>query len=254
MYGSQIKHCHLIKQILFYFFVSQDALQERYNKEGKFPGPTIISRRRPWTLLNFLFWATLLLSPLINFACGVVVSGSPLLIIGFILFLIIGSINLLFRIKVNEAQYLYCSHSSSYFLSSQPPLLSAVSSGSQRWRKQAPVMETKRPRNKTKLYDPPTPPPVFGCFCTATLQCLIPTLPLHSPRTVSSVGRPGRRPTCENIIDTRVKNPKSMRGKSCRLLVFYRLWRGRHSTVVCESFVIHPAPFQVLLNSSSTQD
>lgn len=101
MYGSQIKHCHLIKQIIFYFFVSQDALQERYNKEGKFPGPTIIPRRRPWTLLNSLFWATLLLSPLINFACGVVVSGSPLLIIGFILFLIIGGVNSLFRIKVN---------------------------------------------------------------------------------------------------------------------------------------------------------
>lgn len=69
---------------------SQDALQELYNKEGKFPGPTVIPSRRPWTLLNFLFWATLLLSPLINFACGVAISGSPLLIIGFIIFLIIG--------------------------------------------------------------------------------------------------------------------------------------------------------------------
>lgn len=75
---------------------SQDALQEIYNKEGKFPGPTIIPPRRLWTLLNFLFWATLLLSPLINFACGVVVSGSPLLIIGFILFLIVGRSNLTF--------------------------------------------------------------------------------------------------------------------------------------------------------------
>lgn len=69
---------------------AQDALQETYNKEGRFPGPTILPHRRPWTLLNFLFWATLLLSPLINFACGVAVSGSPLLIIGFIIFLIIG--------------------------------------------------------------------------------------------------------------------------------------------------------------------
>lgn len=69
---------------------AQDALQETYNKEGRFPGPTIRPHRRPWTLLNFLFWATLLLSPLIKFACGVAVSGSPLLIIGFIIFLIIG--------------------------------------------------------------------------------------------------------------------------------------------------------------------
>ncbi|XP_014892547.1 1-acyl-sn-glycerol-3-phosphate acyltransferase gamma isoform X2 [Poecilia latipinna] len=62
-------------------YQEKDALQEQYNKEGKFPGPTIIPPRRPWTLINFLFWATILLSPLIKFACGVVVSGSPLLII-----------------------------------------------------------------------------------------------------------------------------------------------------------------------------
>lgn len=68
----------------------QDALQEMYNKEGKFPGPVVIPRRRPWTLLNFLFWAGLLLSPLIKFAYGVAISGSPLLIIAFIIFLLIG--------------------------------------------------------------------------------------------------------------------------------------------------------------------
>lgn len=68
----------------------QDALQETYNKEGKFPGPKVIPRRRPWTLLNFLFWASVLLSPLIKFAYGVAISGSPLLIIGFIIFLVIG--------------------------------------------------------------------------------------------------------------------------------------------------------------------
>uniref|UniRef100_A0A3Q3G6E7 1-acylglycerol-3-phosphate O-acyltransferase 3 n=1 Tax=Kryptolebias marmoratus TaxID=37003 RepID=A0A3Q3G6E7_KRYMA len=85
-------------------YTHSDALQEQYNKEGKFPGPTIIPPRRPWTLLNFLFWATLLLSPLINFACGVVVSGSPLLIIGFILFLIIASIAIRRLIGVTEVK------------------------------------------------------------------------------------------------------------------------------------------------------
>lgn len=72
------------------FLSHQDALQESYNKEGRFPGPIVIPRRRPWTLLNFLFWASLLLSPLIKFAYGVAISGSPLLIIGFIIFLLIG--------------------------------------------------------------------------------------------------------------------------------------------------------------------
>uniref|UniRef100_A0A8D0AS07 1-acylglycerol-3-phosphate O-acyltransferase 3 n=1 Tax=Sander lucioperca TaxID=283035 RepID=A0A8D0AS07_SANLU len=85
-------------------YQEKDALQEFYKKEGKFPGPTIIPPRRPWTLLNFLFWATLLLSPLINFACGVVVSGSPLLIIGFIIFLIIASIAIRRLIGVTEVK------------------------------------------------------------------------------------------------------------------------------------------------------
>ncbi len=68
----------------------KDALQGHYEKEGSFPGSTIKPKRRVWTLLNFLFWATLLLSPLINFAWDVFVSGSPLLIIGFMIFLIVG--------------------------------------------------------------------------------------------------------------------------------------------------------------------
>lgn len=77
--------------LFWVFFLShQDALQETYNREGKFPGPIVIPRRRLWTLLNFLFWASLLLSPLIKFAYGVAISGSPLLIIGFIIFLLIG--------------------------------------------------------------------------------------------------------------------------------------------------------------------
>ncbi|XP_014028872.1 1-acyl-sn-glycerol-3-phosphate acyltransferase gamma [Salmo salar] len=83
-------------------YQEKDALQEHYHKEGTFPGPTITPPRRLWTLLNFLFWATLLLSPLINFACGVVVSGSPLLILGFSLFLIIASIAIRRLIGVTE--------------------------------------------------------------------------------------------------------------------------------------------------------
>ncbi|KAG9333401.1 hypothetical protein JZ751_012713 [Albula glossodonta] len=82
----------------------QDALQEHYEKEGGFPGPTIIPPRRPWTLLNFLFWATLLLSPLINFAWGIIISGSPLLIIGFILFIIIASVAVRRLIGVTEVK------------------------------------------------------------------------------------------------------------------------------------------------------
>lgn len=83
-----------------------------YNQEGKFPGPIVIPRRRPWTLLNFLFWASLLLSPLIKFAYGVAISGSPLLIIGFIIFLVIGRRPVHHHFNADALTY----HSSVYFL------------------------------------------------------------------------------------------------------------------------------------------
>lgn len=63
---------------------SQDALQEDYNQKGVFPGQQFKPARRPWTLLNFLFWATVLLSPLFSFVLGVFASGSPLLILTFL--------------------------------------------------------------------------------------------------------------------------------------------------------------------------
>lgn len=66
------------------FSLFQDALQEMYNKEGVFPGQQFKPPRRPWTLLNFLFWATVLLSPLFTFGFGVFASGSPLLILAFL--------------------------------------------------------------------------------------------------------------------------------------------------------------------------
>lgn len=63
---------------------SQDALQEMYKQKGVFPGEQIKPARRPWTLLNFLCWATILLSPLFSFVLGVFASGSPLLILTFL--------------------------------------------------------------------------------------------------------------------------------------------------------------------------
>lgn len=63
---------------------SQDALQEMYKQKGTFPGEPIKPARRPWTLLNFLCWATILLSPLFSFVLGVFASGSPLLILTFL--------------------------------------------------------------------------------------------------------------------------------------------------------------------------
>ncbi|XP_062384272.1 1-acyl-sn-glycerol-3-phosphate acyltransferase gamma [Sardina pilchardus] len=85
-------------------YQEKDALQEHYAKEGSFPGPTIRPPRRLWSLLNFLFWAFVLLSPLIHLAWGVFISGSPLHILGFMLFLIIASVAVRRLIGVTEVK------------------------------------------------------------------------------------------------------------------------------------------------------
>ncbi|XP_077900869.1 1-acyl-sn-glycerol-3-phosphate acyltransferase gamma isoform X2 [Ictidomys tridecemlineatus] len=71
-------------QWLHRLYQEKDALQEMYKQKGVFPGEQIRPARRPWTLLNFLCWATVLLSPLLSFALGVFASGSPLLILTFL--------------------------------------------------------------------------------------------------------------------------------------------------------------------------
>lgn len=85
-------------------YQEKDALQEQYIQEGTFPGPQIVPGRRPWTLLNFLFWATLLLSPLISFAIGIFASGSPLLILSFMGFMWIASFAVRRLIGVTEIE------------------------------------------------------------------------------------------------------------------------------------------------------
>ncbi|NP_001279132.1 1-acyl-sn-glycerol-3-phosphate acyltransferase gamma isoform X1 [Callorhinchus milii] len=61
-------------------YQEKDALQEQYEKEGTYPGEQIIPPRRPWGILNWLFWVIVLLTPLFSFVFGVFASGSPFLI------------------------------------------------------------------------------------------------------------------------------------------------------------------------------
>ncbi|MEJ1288085.1 1-acylglycerol-3-phosphate O-acyltransferase 3 [Cricetulus griseus] len=81
-----------------------DALQEMYKQKGVFPGEPIKPARRPWTLLNFLCWATILLSPLISFVLGVFASGSPLLILTFLGFVGAASFGVRRLIGVTEIE------------------------------------------------------------------------------------------------------------------------------------------------------
>ncbi|KAF6117275.1 1-acylglycerol-3-phosphate O-acyltransferase 3 [Phyllostomus discolor] len=83
---------------------AQDALQEAYNQKGVFPGEQFKPARRPWTLLNFLFWATVLLSPLFSFVLGVFASGSPLLILTFLGFVGAASFGVRRLIGVTEIE------------------------------------------------------------------------------------------------------------------------------------------------------
>ncbi|XP_043557369.1 1-acyl-sn-glycerol-3-phosphate acyltransferase gamma [Chiloscyllium plagiosum] len=83
-------------------YQEKDALQEQYVKDGTFPGEAIQPRRRPWAFLNWLFWVIVLLTPLFNFVFGVFVSGSPIVICSFLLFVGAASFSVRRLIGVTE--------------------------------------------------------------------------------------------------------------------------------------------------------
>ena len=54
----------------------QDDFQEQYSQTGRFPGPVVSPPRRPWALINWLFWSCLLLYPLGLLLSQLATSGS----------------------------------------------------------------------------------------------------------------------------------------------------------------------------------
>lgn len=68
----------------------QDAFQEEYCRTGTFPETPMVPPRRPWTLVNWLFWASLLLYPFVRFLVNMVSSGSSLTLAGFVLVFFVG--------------------------------------------------------------------------------------------------------------------------------------------------------------------
>lgn len=71
---------------LFY----QDAFQEEYYRTGTYPAVPIVPPRRPWTLLNWLFWALLLLYPLFKLLINMFNSGSSLTLASFGFVIVMG--------------------------------------------------------------------------------------------------------------------------------------------------------------------
>uniref|UniRef100_A0A6I8N0M8 1-acyl-sn-glycerol-3-phosphate acyltransferase delta n=1 Tax=Ornithorhynchus anatinus TaxID=9258 RepID=A0A6I8N0M8_ORNAN len=83
-------------------YQEKDAFQEQYYQTGTYPGTAIVSPRRPWTLLNWLFWALLLLYPLFQLLVNMVSSGSSLTLASFALVIFVASVGVRWMIGVTE--------------------------------------------------------------------------------------------------------------------------------------------------------
>ncbi|KAJ7422338.1 1-acyl-sn-glycerol-3-phosphate acyltransferase delta [Pitangus sulphuratus] len=72
-------------------YQEKDAFQEEYYQTGTYPAVPIVPPHRPWTLLNWLFWALLLLYPLFKLLINMINSGSSLTLASFAFVIIIAS-------------------------------------------------------------------------------------------------------------------------------------------------------------------
>ncbi|XP_039915941.1 1-acyl-sn-glycerol-3-phosphate acyltransferase delta isoform X1 [Hirundo rustica] len=73
-------------------YQEKDAFQEEYYRTGTYPAVPTVPPRRPWTLLNWLFWALLLLYPLFKLLINMINSGSSLTLASFAFVIIIGAV------------------------------------------------------------------------------------------------------------------------------------------------------------------
>ncbi|KAL2083023.1 hypothetical protein ACEWY4_020796 [Coilia grayii] len=62
-------------------YQEKDTFQEGYTQTGRFPGPVVNLPRQPWALLNWLFWAVLVLGPLILLLLQLLQTGSTLTVL-----------------------------------------------------------------------------------------------------------------------------------------------------------------------------
>ncbi|XP_059215396.1 1-acyl-sn-glycerol-3-phosphate acyltransferase delta [Centropristis striata] len=62
-------------------YQEKDSFQEHYTQTGRFPGPTVSTPNKPWALINWLFWACLLVYPLGLLVAQLISSGSMLTIL-----------------------------------------------------------------------------------------------------------------------------------------------------------------------------
>ncbi|XP_058591827.1 1-acyl-sn-glycerol-3-phosphate acyltransferase delta isoform X2 [Neofelis nebulosa] len=83
-------------------YQEKDAFQEEYYRTGTFPETPMVPPRRPWTLINWLFWASLLLYPFFRFLTNMISSGSSLTLASFVLVFFVASMGVRWMIGVTE--------------------------------------------------------------------------------------------------------------------------------------------------------
>uniref|UniRef100_G1KBG9 1-acyl-sn-glycerol-3-phosphate acyltransferase delta n=1 Tax=Anolis carolinensis TaxID=28377 RepID=G1KBG9_ANOCA len=83
-------------------YQEKDSFQQEYYKTGVYPGTPIVPSRRPWTLLNWLFWALLLLYPLFKLLINMISSGSSLTLATFVFVFVAASAGVRWMIGVTE--------------------------------------------------------------------------------------------------------------------------------------------------------
>ncbi|KAJ6664583.1 hypothetical protein lerEdw1_006156 [Lerista edwardsae] len=83
-------------------YQEKDSIQEEYYRTGTYPGTPIVPPRRPWTLLNWLLWALLLLYPLFKLLINMISSGSSLILASFASVFIAASVGVRWMIGVTE--------------------------------------------------------------------------------------------------------------------------------------------------------
>ncbi|MXQ92595.1 hypothetical protein E5288_WYG005685 [Bos mutus] len=83
-------------------YQEKDAFQEEYSRTGTFPETPVVPPRRPWTLVNWLFWASMLLYPFFRFVVNMVSSGSSLTLASFVLVFFVASMGVRWMIGVTE--------------------------------------------------------------------------------------------------------------------------------------------------------
>ncbi|KAM6462845.1 1-acyl-sn-glycerol-3-phosphate acyltransferase delta isoform 1-T2 [Liasis olivaceus] len=87
---------------LYKLYQEKDAYQEEYYRTGTYPGTPIVPSRRPWPLLNWLFWALLLLYPLFKLLINMISSGSSLTLATLAFVFIAASVGVRWMIGVTE--------------------------------------------------------------------------------------------------------------------------------------------------------